>query len=135
MTGTPVPRTPRTPHHGTELGNADARDYTRRANRPGPMPTLTASGSGLHQGLGGIGGGDVAADHVNGREGGLDFLQCFEYAAAVAVRRVDDDRVDSGIDGRLGAVNGVVRNADRSGGPDVLVLQELGKVLSLMMSR
>ena len=81
-------------HHRAELGNADARNHTRRADRARSYADFNGVGSGLHQGLGGIGGGDVATDHVNGREGGLDFLQCFEYAAAVAVRRVDDDRVD-----------------------------------------
>ena len=116
-------------HHGTELGNADARDYTSRANRARSDADFNGVSSGLHQGLGGIGGGDVATNHVNGREGGFDFLQRFEHAAAVAVRRVDDDRVDAGVDKRLGAVNGVVRNADRSSDPQTspLVLTGVGE--------
>ena len=54
----------------------------------------------------------------------LDPLHAVEHALRMAVRRVDDDHVDAGLDQRLDALLGVAAHADRRADaqPAVLVL-------------
>ena len=60
MTGTPLrPARAQSKDRG-DLGDADARHHPRGADRPGPMPTFMRVDAGLDQGVGGLGGGDVA---------------------------------------------------------------------------
>ena len=95
---------------------------------PGPMPTLMASAPAVDQRLGAFGGGDVAGDHLHGVRQLLDAVDRVEHAARMAVRGVDHDQIDAGVDQRLGAGKALV--ADRGGGgdaqPALLVLAGVG---------
>src|SRR5690606_32050025 len=77
---------------------------------------LDAVGAGLGQGLGGLAGGDVAADHLDLGEVLLDPAHAVDHALGVAVGGVDDDHVDAGGDQSGDAVSGVGTGTD--GGAD-----------------
>ena len=80
---------------------------------PGPMPTLTASAPASASARAASPRGDVAADHVDLRIVLLDPAHALDHAGAVAVRGVDDDHVDAGLDQRLDALLGALAHANR----------------------
>ena len=61
------------------------------------------------------------------RDGALDLAHHLDHAARVAVRRVDDEHVDAGLDERLRALERVGPDADRGADaqPPLLVLRRL----------
>ena len=79
---------------------------------PAPMPTFTASTPSAISAVGGFGGRDVAGDQIDVGERAADAPHHVEHALRMAVRRVDDEHVDVGGDQRVGALDGVVRDAD-----------------------
>jgi len=88
-------------------------DDARGADRARTDADLDAVSAGIDQRAGSVGGGDVAADHVDVREGALDPADAFEHALRVAVRGVDDDDVNAGFGQRGGAVFGAFTDTDR----------------------
>ena len=83
---------------------------------PGPMPTLMAVGAGIDQRLRAFGGRDIAGHHLHLVGGALDAVDRVEHVLGMAVRGVDHDEIDAGLDQLLGAVVALV--ADRGGGGD-----------------
>ena len=83
---------------------------------PGPTPTLTASTPGVDQRLRAGAGGDVAADDLDAVVAAEVLLHPgdhVEHRALVAVRGVDDEHVDTGVDQQPGALVGVLADAER----------------------
>src|SRR6202030_1970621 len=78
---------------------------------PGPMPTLMASAPAS---ISAFGGGDVARDHLHRIRHPFDPRDRIEHAAGVAVRGVDNDKVDAGFDQSFAARKPGF--ADRRGG-------------------
>ena len=94
---------------------------------PGPMPTLTASAPASISALRAVGGRDVAGHDAHRVGELLDARHRVEHALRMAVRGVDDEQVDAGIDQPLGALEAVV--ADAGGGGDAqAALRVLGGV-------
>ena len=83
---------------------------------PGPTPTLTASAPGIDQRLGRLAGRDVPGDHLDVVRA-LDAADDVEHAVRVAVRRVDDERVDPRLDERRGPLERVGPDADGRADP------------------
>ena len=81
---------------------------------PGPWPDLQRVGARVDQRLGRLGGRDVPGDHLDVVRV-LDRADDVEHAVRVAVRRVDDERVDLGVDEGRGALEGVGPDADGGG--------------------
>ena len=93
---------------------------------PGPMPTFTRVGAGIDQRKRRIAGGDVAADDVDARKVALDPAHTFDDAMAVAVRGIDDDRVDTGARQHLDALFGAGTDADGGADAQLAVLVARG---------
>ncbi len=75
---------------------------------PGPIPTLTPSAPAAHQGLRGLGGRDVACDHLLLLAPfGFDALDGGDDALRMSVRRIDDHQVDARLAQRRYAIHGV----------------------------
>ena len=98
---------------GRDLRNADAGDDARRADRAGADADLDAVGAGVDERLRGFGRHDVAGDQLQVGIRALDRAHALEHVARVAVRRVDDDDVDAGLDEQRDALVGVDARADR----------------------
>ena len=117
------------------LRHADAGDDAGRADRARPDADLDAVGAGLDQRLGARAGGDVAADDVDLRRGRLVLqpLDHLDDAARVAVRGVDEQRVDAGLDERHRALPRVAEEADGRTDPEPAggVLGRVGILLAL----
>ena len=117
-------RGPRAVVDRRDLGNADAGDDSRRANRPGPDAGLYRVRSRLGERLGGLGGGDVAGDDLD-VEALLDPPHRVDHRVRVAVGGVDDEHVDVLLDEGLGTLERVLADADGGGDPEppLLVLR------------
>ena len=98
--------------HGRDLRNADAGDDTRRADRAGADADLDAVGARVDERLRSLGRHDVACDQLQVRILALDLAHALEHVARVAVRRVDDDDVDAGLDEQRDALVGIDAGAD-----------------------
>jgi hypothetical protein len=83
---------------------------------PGPMPTLIASAPASISACAPSFGRDVAGDHLHGVGEPLDAVDRFQHARGMAVRGVDHDQIDAGIDQQLGALKAAL--ADRGRGRD-----------------
>ena len=83
---------------------------------PGPIPTLIASAPAPASALRRLGGGDVAGDDLDLVRHLLDPLDRARDLDIMAVRGVDDDAVDPGVDQRLAAREAGI--ADGRGGGD-----------------
>ncbi len=105
--GTPTPATTR--------GGAD---------RAGADADLDRIGAGIDERASALGGGDIAGDDLHAVGELLDLLDGVEHALRVAVRGVDDDQVDAGIDQPLGTLDAAVADRGRRGDaePPLLVL-------------
>src|SRR5205085_1061102 len=97
---------------GGDLRHADARDDAGRADGSGTDADLHRVGADFHQRARGATRGDVAADHVDVGIVLLHPTHALDHALAVAVRRVDDDRIDAGLHQRLDAFLGAFAHAD-----------------------
>src|SRR5262249_30205576 len=103
-------------HDRGELRHADAGDDARRADRAWTDADLDRIGAGPDQGFRSFGGRDIAGDHLHRIRHALDPRHRVEHAPRMAVRGVDDQKIDAGIDQALAAhVTGL---ADRSRGRD-----------------
>ena len=91
---------------------------------PGPMPTLTASAPASISALAPSRGGDVAGDHLDAVRQLLDARHRVEHALRVAVRGVDDDEIDLGVDQPLAPLEAGIADARRrrDAEPPLLVL-------------
>ena len=69
---------------------------------PGPTPTFTMSAPASTRSRDAFGGGDVAGHDGDARLQGADEPEHVERALLVAVRGVDDEHVDAGVEERLG---------------------------------
>ena len=98
-------------------GHSDAGDDPRRADRARTDPDLDRVGAGIDQRLGGIGGRDIARDHLNGVRDALHPLDRRRDVEIVAVCGVDDDAVAARLDQRLGAGKAGVPDGGRGGNP------------------
>ena len=118
---------------GRELRHADAGDHARRADGAGPDADLDAIGAGVDQRPGAVGGGDVAADHLDIVGKLLDLFHRLQDGGRMAVRGVDDDDVDASIEQRLGPGDAVVADAGGRGDPEasLFVLAGVGVCLGL----
>ena len=101
---------------GSHLGDADTGNHTSGADRARPDADLDAVGSGLAERLGGLVGGDVAADDVYplGSRLGLELGYHVENALGVAVSGVDDDEIDPLLHQCHGAFPRVAEETDGS---------------------
>ena len=101
------------------LRDSDPGDDPGGADGARPDADLDRVGAGVDQGLRTGAGGDVAADDLDAAvapEVGLDPRDHVEHRALVAVRGVDDDHVDPGVDQQAGALVRVLAHAQ--GGTD-----------------
>ena len=118
-----------------DLRDADAGHDAGGADRARPDADLDGVGPGVDEGLGAGAGGDVAADDLHVPGGGvlLDPLDHLEQEAGVAVRGVDDEHVDPGLDERRGALPRLAEVADRGTDEEaaVGVLAGVGELLGL----
>src|SRR5471032_37928 len=99
-----------------DLRHADAGDDAGGADRARTDADLDRVRAVFDQRLGGGRRGDVAADHVDLRELGLDPFHAVEDALRMAVGRVDHQHVDAGGDQQLDAF--LILLADADGGAD-----------------
>ena len=99
--------------HGGELRNAHARDDARRADRARANADLHRVNAALDERGGRLARRDVAGDELNVRERFAHLRGRVEHGVGVSVRRVDDDRVDAGVDERASAIDEVAAGADR----------------------
>ncbi len=83
---------------------------------PGPMPTLIASAPAVDQRLRAFLCRNIAGNHLHRVGEPLDAVDGFQHVQRMAVRGIDHDEVDAGIDQPLGAVETAL--ADRGGGRD-----------------
>ena len=135
MTGTPAGRQAcgglvdrghlRHAHPGDDAGGAD------RARADADLDRVDA---GVDQRLGAGAGGDVAADDLDvarWRGSALEPPDHLEQQAGVAVRGVDDEDVDAGLDQGRGALPGVAEVADRRADEEaaLVVLAGVGVLL------
>ena len=82
---------------------------------PGPMPTLIASAPASISACAPSRGGDVAGDHLDRVGELLDPRHRFQHARGMAVRGVDHDEIDAGVDQPLGALEAVLADRGRGG--------------------
>ena len=101
---------------------------------PGPMPILTASAPASISACAPSRGGDVAGHHLGVVAELLHARHGIEHALRMAVRGVDHDDVDLGIDQQLGAAQPVLADAGRRGGAQaaLLVLAGAGELVGLL---
>ena len=118
-----------------ELRHADAGDDARGADRAGADADLDRVGAGIDQRLGAF-----ARWRRCRRRSGCSSRAagCARTASStrsrMAVRGIDHQHVDAGIEQRLGALDAVLAGAGRGGDaqPPVLVLAGVGKALRLL---
>ncbi len=103
--------------HRRQLRHTDPRDESRRACEAGPDSHL----DGVRAGGGEVGdtfaGRDVAGHDLDVRPGGLQLLHRLDRGIGVAVRDVEHERVDLGLDQRLRANQVVAADPDRGRDP------------------
>ena len=99
-----VPGGRRALEHRGELRAPDAGHHPGRAHRAGPDADLDDVGAGLDQCAGALGGDHVAGHHRDRRVERADGAERLDHPVLVAVRGVDDQAVDAGVEqlGRLG---------------------------------
>ena len=102
-------------HDRGELRHADAGDDARGADRARADADLDRVGAGIDQRLRALFGGDIAGDHLHGVGEPLDAVDGFQHARGVAVRGIDHDEVDAGIDQQLGALIAALADRGRRG--------------------
>src|SRR5262249_44554315 len=105
-----------------ELWHADAGDDAGGADRAGPYADLDGVGAGLDEGARPLGGGDVAGDDLRIVRELADPAHRLEHALRMAVRRVDHEHVDAGLEERLAALDAVASRAGRRGDAQAAVL-------------
>ena len=103
-------------HDGRELRHADSGDDARRADGTGSDADLDGVGAGVDQRLRALGGRNVAGHDAHGIRQLLGPGDGVEHALRVAVRGIDDEQIDAGIDQPLSALETVI--ADAGGGRD-----------------
>src|SRR4051794_31427161 len=108
--------------NGRELRNPDAGYHACRADRSRPDTDLHRVDTALDERAGALTRRDVPGDELDLGEPLTDIGRRVEDGLAVAVRRIDDDRVDPGIDERLGAHDEVPRAPDRGRDTQTAVL-------------
>ena len=103
---------------------------------PGPMPILTASAPASISACAPSARGDVAGHHLGVVAELLHARHGLEHALRMAVRGVDHDHVDPGVDQHLARAQPVLADAGRRGGaqPALLVLAGAGNLLAFSMS-
>ena len=125
-----------TVEHGGDLRHADTGDHPRGADRARADADLDGIGAGVDQRLGRRGRGDVAGD-----ERAIPDLAHLAHRLGdrrgVAVRRVDHDRVDPGVDELFGTVEHVGAGADRGGDAEATLgilgrVREVGALLEVL---
>ena len=97
-----------------DLRHAHAGDDPGGTDRTGANTDLDGVCTVFDQGTGRIGGGDIAADHVDVRELLLDPAHALQHAEAVAVGGVDHDDVHAGLHQQFDAFDIVGAYADCS---------------------
>ena len=108
--------------HRRELRHADARDHAGRADRAGADADLDRVGAGLDQRLGAAGGGDIAGDHLHARCSRRRIASTASSTPRrMAVRGIDHQHVDAGLDQRLGPLQPGRAGADRGADPQPAV--------------
>ena len=120
---------------GRDLRDADARHHPGGADRPRAHAHLDGIDARIDEGLSPLTGGDVAADDLHTREGGVPFEPSdhLQGEPSPAVGRVDHDDIDAGLGERPGPIPGVAPVADRRphDEPPLLVLGRQGVLLGL----
>ena len=111
-------------HDRGELRHADAGDDARGADRARADADLDRVGAGIDQRLRALLRGDVAGDDLHGVGEPLDAVDRVQHARGMAVRGVDHDEIDAGVDQPLGALEAVLADGGRGGDaqPALLVL-------------
>ena len=100
---------------GAELRPADASAHPGRTHRTGSDAHLDDVSAGLDQIDHARGGDDVARHHRNGGVERTHDLERVEHAVLVAVRGVDDEHVDAGVEQSLRLESHVTADPDRRG--------------------
>ncbi len=110
-----------------DLRDADAGDDARRADRAGPDPDLDRVRARVDQRLAPPRPWRCCPRRPRPSTASLIRAHHLDHAARVAVRRVDDEHVDAGVDERLRALERVGPDADRGADaqPALLVLRRL----------
>ena len=97
-------------------GDADAGDDPGGTDAPGADADFDGRSTGVDEGLGGGGGGDVTGDDGQLGEVSAQRSHKVDDGAGVTVRGVDDDDIDAGLDESSDATPPL--GADADGGPD-----------------
>src|SRR4029077_2200718 len=101
-------------HDSGELRHADARDNPCGADRARTDADLDRVRAGIDQRLGAFLRGDIAGDDLDRVGETLDAVDRLQHPRGVAVRGVNDDQVDTGVDQPFGAL--MTALADRGRG-------------------
>ena len=101
--------------HGRELRAADAGHHPGGAHGARPDADLDDVRAGLDQLAGALGRDDVAGDDGHGRRERAHRGQRLDHPLLVAVRGVEDEHVDAGVEQLGGARLGVAVDAHRRG--------------------
>ena len=109
-------------HDRGELRHADAGDDARGADRARADADLDRVRAGIDQRLRAFGGRDVAGHHLHLVGQPLDAVDGVEHVLRMAVRGVDDDEIDAGLDQPLGAVEALVADRGRGGDAQAALL-------------
>ena len=120
---------------GRDLRHADTADDPRRADRARTDADLDAVDAGLDERPRRLGRGDVATDDLDVGVVLLDPGDLIEDTLRVAMRRIDDDDVDAGLDEGRGALIGgrADRGADTQTAVFVLAgLRLVGRLLDVL---
>ena len=102
-------------HDRGELRHADAGDDARGADRARADADLDRVGAGIDQRLRALVGRDIAGDHLHGVGEPLDAVDRFQHARGMAVRGIDHDQIDAGVDQPLGALEAALADRGRGG--------------------
>ena len=103
--------------HRRQLRHADARDEPRRAGEARTDPDLDGVRAGGGEVGDAVAGRDVAGHDLDVRPGGLQLLHRLDRGVGMAVRDVEHERVDLGLDQRLRANEVVAADPDRGRDP------------------
>ena len=105
-----------------ELRHADTGDHPRGADRARADPDLDGISAGIDQRLGALGRGDIAGHDLHGVRHALDAADGIQHAPRMAVRGIDNDQIDAGVDERFAARVAGLADIGRGGDPQPALL-------------
>src|SRR5690606_7249399 len=120
-------------HDRSQLRNADTCNNARRADGAGPDTDLYAISAGINQRLCAFWRGDVTGDDAYCARNLFRPCHGIKNPLRVAMRRIDDEQIDSGINQPFRALKPVLADAGGSGGPQPAMLVLAGERVQLRL--